>query len=261
MTEENKDLMDEMFTGKETTKPVSVVTDVFDIVLVLDRSGSMASIRDDAIGGVNTFIEEQQKEDGEAYFSIIQFDSVYGDPQTWRQPLVETELLTKDTFIPRGRTALFDAIGKTVAEVRELRAKGEITGKVQFVIQTDGGENSSTEYRTRESVSNVVTQVTEEGWGDFIFLGTNIDAFHEGGSFGFASANTVNYANNAGGLRGASLFAAAATKSFRYGSTEVDLKSRQKLQETIAEGGDIEELYNKIDASFDRGGKGGDGLD
>lgn len=254
MIEENKALMDEMFAGKDNT--VQVVSNVFDIVLVLDRSGSMASIRDDAIGGVNTFIEEQQKEDGEAYFSIVQFDSVYGDPQKWRTPLAEAELLTSDTFIPRGGTALFDAIGKTVAEVRERRAKGEITGKVQFVIQTDGGENSSTEYRTRESVSNVVTQVTEEGWGDFIFLGTNIDAFQEGGSFGFSNMNTVNYANNAGGLRSASLFASAATKSFRYGSTEVDLMSRQKLQEAVAEGGDIEDLYNQIDASFDRGDKG-----
>ncbi len=247
---DNSEVMNHFFSGQKST-----ADDEFDIVFVLDRSGSMSSIRDDAIGGTNTFIDEQKKEGGNAFFSMIQFDSVYGDPSFWRKPLTEVESLTRDTFIPRGSTALFDAIGKTVAKVRELRADGTIKGKVQFVVQTDGGENASQEYTTRDSVSELVNQVTEEGWGDFIFLGANIDAFGEGSSFGFAAQNTVNFQNSGVGVRGATYFASARTKSFRYGDV-MDTADIEAMQKSVAEGADIEDLYTQIDAKIDRNEEG-----
>ena len=257
---DNAALFDELFKEKVEQKEkekVKVIqqaqpADIFDIILILDRSGSMCSIRDDAIGGTNTFIEEQQKEGGEAYLSMVQFDDKYGDPQYWRKPLAKIKPLTTKTFIPRGMTALFDAIGKTVAKVREMRAAGEIPGKVQFVIQTDGGENASQEYTTRAAVNELVNQVKEEGWGDFIFLGANIDAFGEGSSFGFSTANTVNFANTGEGVRGAQLFASAQTKAFRYGST-LDAADLANMQESVAKGEDVSALYASIDSKIDRG--------
>lgn len=255
MAEENNEILNHLFKDQ-----VNPDTDEFDIVFVLDRSGSMASIRNDVIGGTNTFIEEQKREGGSAFISLIQFDTEYGDPAYWRKPLSEVEPLTNMTFIPRGMTALFDAIGRTVAKIREMRATGEITGKVQFVIQTDGHENSSREFTTRESVAELIKQVTDEGWGDFIFLGTNIDAFAGGGSFGVNAARTVNYANNAGGTLGASYFASATTKSFRYGDALDDDEIRV-MQESVAIGSDFEDLYKEIDAKIDRSGKKIDPID
>lgn len=245
MRDDNKNILDQLFKNQPSNNE-------FDVVLVIDRSGSMSKIRDDVIGGINTFIEEQKKEGGKAYISLVQFDTEYGDPAYWRKPMISAEPLNKDTYIPRGGTALFDAIGKTVAKVRELRASGEIAGKVQFVIQTDGEENSSKEFITRESVATLVNQVKDEGWGDFIFLGANIDAFSEGNSFGFSGANTVNYANTAVGVRGATYFASAQTKSFRYGDG-LDAADVQLMQNSVAEGVDIEDLYAKIDAKINRG--------
>lgn len=252
MTDENNALFDEMFRDKVNEKQKEKGIDVFDIVLVLDRSGSMNKIRDDAIGGVNTFIEEQKKEGGEVYFSLIQFDTAYGDPAYWRKPLTGVELLTRDTFIPRGGTALLDAIGRTVAAVRERRALGEITGKVQFVIQTDGDENSSHEYRTKQSVADLVDQVKEEGWGDFIFLGANIDAFSEGRALGFSLGSTATYADTSDGVRGATYFASAQTKAFRYGAT-LDAADVKTMQESLEAGINVAELYASIDAKIDRG--------
>ena len=256
MPEQNKDLLDKMFKDKVNEKEKENLlkeSDIFDIVMVVDRSGSMSSIRNDAIGGVNTFIDEQEKEDNNNTFvSMVQFDDVYGEPQYWRIPIKKVDRLTEQTFIPRGMTALLDAIGKTIAKVRELRASGEIKGKVQFVVQTDGGENASKEYTEVTQIGEMITEIREEGWGEFIFLGANIDAFSVGGGFGISSAHTVNFAHTGGGVRGATYFASAQTKNFRYGDT-MDASVLEDMQTAIAAGDDVEELYNRVDANINRG--------
>lgn len=226
----------------------------FHYIMLLDRSGSMASIRDDAIGGVNTFIEEQKKEPDNAFFSMIQFDDKYGDPQFWRKPINEVEPLTMKTFVPRGMTALNDAIGKTVAKVREMRASGEITGKVQFIIQTDGMENCSQEYTSPTAVSGLVKQVEEEGWGNFIFLGANIDSFATAGGFGLSAAGTTNYAATGQGIRSAHLFASTQAKSFRYG-TQCDSAVMDSMKESVARGEDVSGLYEELDKTHQRSGE------
>lgn len=250
MSDDNGAVFNEIFKDRMKTKQPEPD---FDIVLVLDRSGSMGSIRQDVIGGLNTFIEEQKKEGGSAYFSMVQFDNNYGDPQTWRTPLMEVNPFTNNDFIPRGGTALLDAIGKTIARVREMRRDGEITGKVQFVIQTDGEENSSGEYTSVDMVSELINEVKEERWGDFIFLGANIDSFSTGGGLGIGAGTTANFANNARGVEGATYFASVATKSFRYGDA-LDADAMADMQTSVAEGKDVKSLYDRLDANIKRDG-------
>lgn len=249
MSDDNEKVLSDLF--KDQVKNKQSDQEEFHMVVVLDRSGSMSSIRADAIGAVNTYIEEQKKEGGNAYLSIIQFDNQYGDPSFWCKPIMEVELLTDKDFVPRGYTALFDAIGITVQKVREMREKGEMSGKVQLVVQTDGGENASKEYTTRQGVADMVTAIQEEGWGDVIFLGANIDAFGEGSSFGINAARTVNFQNSGVGVRGASYAASAMTKSFRY-AQELDSAAIFNMQEAAAKGEDLQDLYEQIDANIDR---------
>lgn len=152
-----------------------------DRVVILDRSGSMETCRDDTIGGFNAFLREQQAEGGT--LSLIQFDHEYQVvyPAT---PIGAVQPLTTQTFVPRGGTALLDAIGKTIKDI----ADGT---KPTVVILTDGQENSSKEY-TKAHIKDLIEQKTKDGW-TFVYLGANQDAFAEAGSLGIAPACTVNY--------------------------------------------------------------------
>lgn len=183
-----------------------------DIVAILDRSGSMQSIISDAIGGFNQFIEDQQKL-GEATLTTVQFDDRYGDPETFRVPLSSAVPLTAKDWIPRGMTALLDAIGKTVQRFRELKSKGEVE-RVIFVIYTDGEENASEEYKTVDTIRKLVDEAKEDGW-DFIFLGADIDSFGEGAKLGFSASGTVNWQKSGAGVRYANMYASTAATAYR----------------------------------------------
>jgi Mg-chelatase subunit ChlD len=151
-----------------------------DRVFVLDRSGSMDACRDDTIGGFNAFLREQQAEGGT--LTLILFDHEYQIVYD-RKPIGDVQPLTTHTFVPRGSTALLDAIGKTI--------KNTQSNVPTVVILTDGQENSSQEY-TKAHVKDLIDQKTRDGW-TFVYLGANQDAFAEAGQLGIASASTVNY--------------------------------------------------------------------
>src|SRR5262245_251619 len=125
--------------------------DATDITLLLDRTGSMACIREDTIGGYNTFVQDQRKVPGACVFTLIQFDSQ--DPHEVICSAVDIQqapLLSMETYIPRADTPLLDAMGKTIVEVGErLKAMSEAErpNKVVFVVITDGHENASKEYK------------------------------------------------------------------------------------------------------------------
>ena len=145
------------------------------IVFLLDRSGSMETCRDDVIGGFNAFVADQKALGGN--LTLIQFDDKYEVVYS-ETPLDEVGPLTRETFVPRGSTALLDAIGKTIKE-----------GKSQaplFIIFTDGLENTSLTY-TKAHVKDLIEQKTKEGW-TFMYLGANQDAFAEAGSMGISRA-------------------------------------------------------------------------
>lgn len=174
------------------------------IAVVLDRSGSMELVKNDTMGGFNTFLTHQQHIPGRAELTMTQFnteiETVY-EPQ----PIAECPKLTNENFVPAGGTALLDAIGITITKIGAhlaIKPESERPSRVVFVIVTDGEENSSREY-TRSKVFNMIKHQTEKyGW-DFVFLGANQDAIREAASMGISAAKAMNFAANAKGTRSA----------------------------------------------------------
>ncbi len=161
-----------------------------DIVLVVDRSGSMHSIRDDAQGGINALVADQAAQPGEARLTLVQFDTEY---EFVHQGVPAGEVPTYELF-PRGSTALLDAVGRAIAETAERRQKqdeAERAALVLFVVMTDGKENSSREY-TLSQVRELIEKHQQEGW-HFTFLGADPAAFAEAGGMGIGAAGAAQY--------------------------------------------------------------------
>lgn len=180
------------------------------IVVVLDRSGSMSSIKTDTEGGFNTFIEEQKKLPGRCLVTLAQFDDHY-DVVYSNLPLSDVPKLT---LLPRGSTALFDAIGKTVvAKGEELAAlsESERPAVVEVLVLTDGWENASREW-TGDRVKELVEKQTNQYNWKFTFMGSNQDAVLVGGTLGFTAGNSLTYSGQNVGVA----FANAARSSVSY---------------------------------------------
>ena len=193
-----------------------------DITIILDRSGSMASIADDTIGGFNSFIEDQRREPSPATVSLVQFDDKY-EPNYEGVALSDVAPLTRETFVPRGWTALNDAVGRTVIATGERLAampESDRPNKVVCVIITDGQENRSTEYSSERVRHLVEEQTSKYGWL-FVYLGANVNAFAESAKLGISVANAANYMANAGGVRAAYHVASTSLRSVRSGSRSV----------------------------------------
>lgn len=165
-----------------------------EIVFILDRSGSMSGLEADTIGGYNSLIEKQKKEDGEAIISTVLFDDkqeVIHD----RVPLEKIELLTDKQYYVRGCTALLDAIGGAIhhiGNVHKYARDEDRPEKTLFIITTDGMENSSNRYSYAKVKQQVERQKEKFGW-EFLFLGANIDAIEEARRFGIDASRAVNY--------------------------------------------------------------------
>ena len=163
-----------------------------DITVVLDRSGSMQSTKSDTIGSFNSFLAEQRKVTGQATVSLVQFDDQY-EPAYEGRPLDDAPDLTDDTYVPRGMTALLDAIGRTIVRTDERFAKqGSRAELVIFVIITDGHENASKEY-DREKVFKLIRSYEREHNWQFVFLGANQDAIAEAGDIGIVAQRAMTY--------------------------------------------------------------------
>jgi hypothetical protein len=163
-----------------------------DITLVIDRSGSMEAIREDAEGGVNAFVREQAQQTGEALLTLVQFDTEY----EFVQQGVPVKRVPAYKLVPRGNTALLDAVGRAINETGDRLAKmaeSDRPGLVIFVIVTDGEENSSREFSKAQIKEMIDRQQTKYHW-QFTFLGANQDAFAEAGGMGIAACGVANYA-------------------------------------------------------------------
>jgi hypothetical protein len=184
------EMLDDLF--KDQSPSASPDKEADEIILIADRSGSMTSIRADAEGGINEFIREQKKE-GNANFTLVEFDDSIDavHKQTDIKNVADYELL------PRGMTALYDAIGATLANADKITT----TGKKICVIVTDGGENSSREW-SQKAIFDRIDSLKENGW-DFLFLAANQDAMGVGMSLGIEAGETVTFAADAVGASSA----------------------------------------------------------
>lgn len=164
--------------------------DTTDITIILDRSGSMQAIRGDTVGGFNAFLEEQKKLPDPASLSLIQFDHEY-EPVYRGIDIREAAQLTLETFVPRGNTALYDAVGRTIVKTGERLAKlpeAERPKRVLHLIITDGAENASREY-TAAMLHSMITEQREKYSWEFVFLGANQDAVLNAQQIGVALAS------------------------------------------------------------------------
>ena len=173
-----------------------------EIVFILDRSGSMAGLEGDTIGGFNAMVEKQKKEQGEAVLSAVLFSDdnrVLYD----RVDIQKVEPMTDRQYQVGGCTALLDAIGGAVhhiANVHKYAREEDRPGKTIFVITTDGMENASRAY-TYEEVQRMVKHEQEKyGW-EFLFLGANMDAISAARSFGIREDRAVRYRRDSVGIR------------------------------------------------------------
>lgn len=185
-----------------------------EIVCVLDRSGSMSSIVSDAIGGFNTFIAEQKALPGDAKLTLVLFDDKYEVVYS-RINLQDVPELTSKVFVPRGMTALYDALGKSINSIGEsLSNKSTSPEKVIFVILTDGGENSSLEF-SKDKIAEIIKHQQEKYSWEFIFLAANQDAFDVGAGLNINAMNTANFTASASGTRSAYATMSSLTSSYR----------------------------------------------
>ena len=162
-----------------------------DITLVVDRSGSMQSIREDAEGGVNSFIRQQRDQPGEASLTLVQFDNEY--EFVYRGANVQN--VGDYRLHPRGSTALLDAVGRAINEtgVRlSAMPENERPGLVVFVIVTDGMENASREFK-RSTVRGMIEQQEKVYSWKFLFLAANETAFAEASGIGIGRKHAVKY--------------------------------------------------------------------
>jgi uncharacterized protein YegL len=164
------------------------------LVLLLDKSGSMSAVTDATIEGTNSFINKQKQQPGEAVLHVVQFDDVLETSHNYVD-LKKAPLLNHYNYVPRGGTALLDAIGRTIDAVGMKLAslpESERPGKVIFLIQTDGAENRSRNF-TYEQIQDKIKHQTDVYKWDFVFLGANQDAIASASSIGISAGKSLSY--------------------------------------------------------------------
>ena len=177
------------------------MSNLTELVFILDRSGSMAGLESDTIGGFNSMIKKQQTQtEGNALVSTILFDHesiVLHD----RIPLAEVKAMTEKDYEVRGTTALLDAVGDSIKHIRNIHKYAREEDRPQktlFVITTDGMENASYKFNYRD-IKKLISKQKEQGW-EFIFLGANIDAVEVASHIGIDARRAVNYHADSKGI-------------------------------------------------------------
>ena len=165
-----------------------------ELVFILDRSGSMSGLESDTIGGFNSMIEKQKKEDTPCYVSTILFN---GESEVIhdREKLGEIKLLTDRDYVVGGCTALIDAIGCAIHHIGNIHKYArpeDVPEHTMFVITTDGQENASHRYTSEQVKKMIERQKEKYGW-EFLFIGANIDAVETAARYGIDKDRAVNY--------------------------------------------------------------------
>ena len=189
------------------------------IICILDRSGSMSSIMSDSIGGFNTFLKQQKDLPDEATITVALFDDNY-ELIYDNVDIKEAKELTSTEWYPRGMTALYDAIGKTInTEKANINKLGKNRpNKVLVCIVTDGLENASNEFQIND-IKKLIKECENDDW-NFIYLAANQSAFEVGTSFGVSAGNTFTYTASSAGVNTMNTKLSKATTMYRSVSTD-----------------------------------------
>jgi uncharacterized protein YegL len=190
---------------------------VTEIVFILDCSGSMDRISSDAIGGFNAFVKEQKKLPDKANFTLVLFNHKYNLVYNGID-IKEVEELDDKTYTPSGTTALLDAVGRTIDDVKGRLDKtcptcghGEkVNCKVLVGILTDGLENASKDY-SKTKINKMIEGMKKDEW-EFVFLAANQDAIREGTGIGVSTSNSMNYTFDSAGIK-------KGMRAMKYAST------------------------------------------
>jgi len=206
------------------------------ITIILDRTGSMEIIRDDVIGGFNTFLENQQKEEDIATLTLVQFDSQ--DPYEViheYKPIAKIPKLSRETYVPRASTPLLDAMGRGINDLEKNLAdmkKNERPGKVVMVIITDGQENSSVEFK-KDQIVRMIRDKQEKNKWQFVFLSADLDAISDAEGYGFKNRAMMAFDSSSAGVHDAFASLSQSISSYRSDLLEdvgFDEKDREKQQ-------------------------------
>lgn len=201
------------------------------ISVVLDRSGSMANIADDMIGGLNSFIDEQKKLPGKATISLTKFDDRIDEVFKF-EDLKLVRKITRQDLEPRGGTALYDTIAQVIdrtgAHLNDMPEEVRPLVVIVLVI-TDGHENSSKEH-TAESVKSLIEHQKEKYSWQFVFLGSNQDAVLEGKKFGVAGGQSLSYTSNSLGVQAAMASASNLVYCTRASAVKTGVVTEQSFE-------------------------------
>ena len=204
------------------------------IAVLLDRSGSMETVKSDTEGGFNAFIDAQRAEPGEARVTLAQFDTQY-DVVYADRPIADVPRLSLQ---PRGGTALYDSLGKLITDVgADLAALAEDQrpGTVIVVVLTDGHEHSSREWSHAAVTAAIARQESEYSW-DFVFLGANMDAVAIGTSLGFAADKSMTWRTEGDGVAHAMVSASAYVSRKRAAGGRADVPGFSDADRKAARG-------------------------
>ncbi len=174
-----------------------------EIIVIIDKSGSMNSLKTDTIGSFNSFLEEQKKLEGDCNISVVLFDSHKNNKILCESVDINTfEGLNSENYVPRGSTALYDCIGETIKSSKKRIKKlpdEEKPEKIIVAIITDGAENDSREY-SKKDVMEMIEKREKKGWL-IMYLGSNQDSFQEASKIGIKKSRSLNYTSDSKGVK------------------------------------------------------------
>lgn len=187
------------------------------ITVILDRTGSMESIRDDTIGGFNAFLDEQKNEPGKATMTLVQFDSQDPYEVLHRfKKIKKIPHLTRESYVPRASTPLLDAVGRGINDLESSLSdikEEEKPARIVVVIITDGHENSSREFR-KDQIEKMIKEKQEKYDWQFVFLSADLDAIEDAMESGFHARSSMAFDKSAAGISNA--FASTSKKISEY---------------------------------------------